>query len=47
MMRYCLKSNMDRFIATENVTVNSIKIGLKSNMDRFIAAEYRLQQNEK
>ena len=27
---------MDRFIATENVTVNSIKIALKSNMDRFI-----------
>ena len=32
----CLKSNMDRFIVTENA-MQSLVNGLKSNMDRFIA----------
>ena len=31
-----LKSNMDRFIATPNISVQTQHIDLKSNMDRFI-----------
>ena len=37
VLRLCLKSNMDRFIALL-MTVTALDIfGLKSNMDRFIA----------
>ena len=42
----CLKSNMDRFIATAIYLLFFVVFGLKSNMDRFIVITIKIEKRK-